>query len=65
MYIVYANNHFGTVSQEWYILEKKYAIDTFNNAARCIDCASAQLVDGMTGEVLLEYEYAKEIKHYW
>ena len=65
MYIVSACNHFGTVNREWYILEKEYAVTVFNNAARCIDCSSALLLDGMTGEVILEYEYGKEIKHYW
>ena len=62
MYTLYAYNHFGTVSREWNFLEKSYAVEMFNTAARCVDCKLAQLVDAITGEIIMEYNYNKEIE---
>ena len=55
MYIVNAVNHFKTVEFEEYYLERAYAIQMFNTATKCVDCACVALISATTGEILAEW----------
>lgn len=55
MYTVIAENHVQTVKFEENYLEKSYAVQMFNVACKCVDCAYAMLLDACTGEVLADY----------
>ena len=65
IYTVTACNHFGDITAEWNFLEKKLAVDTFNAAVKCEDCASASIMSALTGELFMTYDYHMEIKSYW
>ncbi len=59
MYTVYANNYFKTIEFERSFLSEKSAIFTFETAMKCVDCASACIIDATTGEVLRDWEKGK------
>lgn len=64
MYTVYANNHFNDVNFEQSFLELKLAQDVFNVATKCVDCTKATLINALTGEVLMDFNYISGIKKY-
>ena len=57
MYIVNAVNHQRTVEFEEYYLEHSYAVQMFNTATKCVDCASVALISATTGEIIAEWDY--------
>ena len=55
MYTVTAINHFDNIVFEQNYLEFGYAYLAFNTATSCVDCASAIIIDALTGEILDEW----------
>ena len=59
MYTVFANNHFETVNFEQSFLEYTLAEMVFKTACKCEDCASAMMMNALTGEVLADFNNGK------
>ena len=57
MYTVFANNHFRTVEFEESYLEFNLALFAFNAAVKCADCENAILIDALTGEIIMAWDY--------
>ena len=57
MYEVIATNHLKTVTFNRLYLELAYAKMTFDTARNCDDCASVDLMDALTGEILESWDY--------
>lgn len=64
MYTVFAKNHVGTVDNEWNFLEYSLALQMFMVATDCIDCARAELMNAMTGELIMEFDFIDGIHTY-
>ena len=59
MYTVNARNHFRTVEFEQSYLEFDLALFAFNAAVKCADCENAMLLDALTGEIIMAWDYDK------
>ena len=57
MYEVTATNHFKNTVFDHTYLELAYAKMVFDTARSCEDCASADLLDALTGEILESWDY--------
>lgn len=59
MYTVYAKNHALTINFEETYLDLDLALFTYDTAKKCEDCASVDLMDALTGEILKNWDYRK------
>lgn len=59
MYTVTAHNHFKTINFEETYLEFDLALFAFNTAVECVDCENAMLMNALTGEIIMAWEYNK------
>ena len=57
MFTVTAHNHFRTVEFEQNYLDFDLALLAFNTATKCEDCAGAMLLDALTGEIVMAWNY--------
>lgn len=63
MYALTVVTHFRK-EKTWTFVEYLYAEQMFKVAKTCVDCASAILMDCMTGEIVVEWSYDKG-ERYW
>ena len=57
MFTVTAHNHFHIVNFEESYLEFDLALFAFNTAVKCADCENAMLIDALTGEIIMAWDY--------
>lgn len=58
MYNITVRTHTG-YTKEYKIIEEDYAYFYFNQFIQAIDVESVIMIDGLTGEVLMEYDHGK------
>lgn len=56
MYTLTVTTH-TEIKKSWNFIELAYACDMFSFAITCEDCANAVIIDGMTGELVKEWDY--------
>lgn len=58
MYNITVQTYTG-YKKEYKIIEEEYACFYFNQLIQAIDVESVIMIDGLTGEVLMEYDHGK------
>ena len=61
MYEVIAHNKINTITFDEYYMDKDYAQLAFNTATKCVDCECVEMIDALTGEIILAWEWIKGI----
>lgn len=56
MYTLTVTTHTKT-EKSWNFIEMSYACEMLSFAITCEDCANAIIVNGMTGELIKEWDY--------
>lgn len=56
MYTITVTTHMGN-KKSWNFVELTFACDTLSFAMTCEDCANAVVIDGLTGELIKEWDY--------
>lgn len=56
MYTLTVTTH-TEIKKSWNFIELAYACDMFSFAITCEDCANAVIINGMTGELIKEWDY--------
>lgn len=63
MYALTVKTHFEK-EKTWTFVEYLFAEQMYEVAKTCVDCASAILMDAMSGEVIVEWSY-NHGEHHW
>lgn len=63
MYNLTVTTHFEK-EKSWCFVEYLFAEQMYELAKTCLDCASAIIMDCMSGEIIVEWSYDKGEKHW-